>query len=169
MRAFARLLDCLVYTQSRNRKTALLGHYFRSAPDPDRGWALAALTDGVPIRLPLRRMVGDLTGRFIDPVLYQLSRDYVGDTAETVALLWPDDPVDLTRAEPPTPNPTPRGETHSRYPRRRGARGGVKTLAKNRGSCPWILTPPLPPPRKGKGNMRRRRQSRSLKMRANWD
>ena len=48
MRAFARLLDCLVYTQSRNRKVALLGRYFRTAPDPDRGWALAALTDGVP-------------------------------------------------------------------------------------------------------------------------
>ena len=32
----------------------------------------------------------DLVTRFIDPVLYRLSRDYVGDTAETVALLWPD-------------------------------------------------------------------------------
>jgi DNA ligase-1 len=95
MRAFARLLDCLAYTQSRNRKLALLGHYFRSAPDPDRGWALAALTDGVPIRMPLRRMLSDLVGRFIDPVLYRLSRDYVGDTAETVSLLWPDHPVEL--------------------------------------------------------------------------
>jgi DNA ligase-1 len=91
MRAFARLMDCLVYTQSRNRKIALLGHYFRSAPDPGRGWALAALTDGVPIRIPLRRMLSDLVSRFIDPVLYRLSRDYVGDTAETVSLLWPDD------------------------------------------------------------------------------
>ena len=91
MRAFACLLDCLVYTQSRNRKVALLGRYFRATPDPDRGWALAALTDGVPVRLPLRRMLMDLVSRFIDPVLYRLSRDYVGDTAETVALLWPDD------------------------------------------------------------------------------
>ncbi|MBS0253307.1 MAG: cisplatin damage response ATP-dependent DNA ligase [Proteobacteria bacterium] len=93
MRAFARLLDSLVYTQSRNRKVALLGHYFRIAPDPDRGWALAALTDGVPIRIPLRRMLSDLVSRFVDPVLYRLSRDYVGDTAETVSLLWPDDRV----------------------------------------------------------------------------
>ncbi|RUO99921.1 cisplatin damage response ATP-dependent DNA ligase [Hyphomicrobium sp.] len=99
MRAFARLMDCLVYTQSRNRKVALLGHYFRSAPDPDRGWALAALTDGVPIRMPLRRMLSDLVSRFIDPVLYRLSRDYVGDTAETVSLLWPDDRVIVP--EPP--------------------------------------------------------------------
>ncbi|MBS0233176.1 MAG: cisplatin damage response ATP-dependent DNA ligase [Proteobacteria bacterium] len=99
MRAFARLLDCLVYTQSRNRKVALLGHYFRTAPDPDRGWALAALTDGVPIRIPLRRMLSDLVTRFIDPVLYRLSRDYVGDTAETVSLLWPDDRVIVSTAD----------------------------------------------------------------------
>jgi DNA ligase 1 len=94
MRAFAELLDTLSYTQSRNRKTALLAKYFRETPDPDRGYALAALTDGLPHhligRLPLRRMLAELTGRFIDPVLYRLSRDYVGDTAETVALLWPD-------------------------------------------------------------------------------
>jgi DNA ligase 1 len=140
MRAFARLLDSLVYTQSRNRKVALLGYYFRTSPDPDRGWALAALTDGVPIRIPLRRMLSDLVSRFVDPVLYRLSRDYVGDTAETVSLLWPDDrvvfPTDpatvplLDEAEkpkqlaldftptaplPPTPNPSPQGggEQHS--------------------------------------------------------
>jgi len=94
MRSYAGLLDCLVYTQSRNRKVALLGRYFRSTQDPDRGWALASLTDGVPIRLPLRRMLIDLVSRFIDPVLYRLSRDYVGDTAETVSLLWPNGPVD---------------------------------------------------------------------------
>lgn len=29
----------------------------------------------------------------IDPVLFRMSRDYVGDTAETVALLWPARPV----------------------------------------------------------------------------
>jgi len=129
MRAFARLLDCLVYTQSRNRKVALLGRYFRTAPDPDRGWALAALTDGVPIRLPLQRMLTDLVSRFIDPVLYRLSRDYVGDTAETVSLLWPDDRVivhtDAAAGPPvldeigkpeqlalnfsPSPNPSPQG------------------------------------------------------------
>lgn len=95
MRAFAAMLEDLGYLQSRNRKVARMAAYFRDAPDPDRGWALAALTDGVPQsvlgRLPLRRMLADLTGRFIDPELYRLSRDYVGDTAETVSLLWPDD------------------------------------------------------------------------------
>ncbi len=91
MQKFANLMDCLTTTPSRNGKLALLVEYFRSAPDPDRGYALAALTDGLFPRLPLRRAIDELmTGR-IDPVLYQMSRDYVGDTAETVSLLWPND------------------------------------------------------------------------------
>lgn len=98
MQRFANLLDCLTTTPSRNGKLALLVEYFRSAPDPDRGYALAALTDGLFPRLPLRRAISELmTGR-IDPVLYQMSRDYVGDTAETVSLLWPD-----KRATRPSP------------------------------------------------------------------
>ena len=90
MQQFALLLDCLTTTPSRNGKLALLVEYFRDAPDPDRGFALAALTDGLFPRLPLRRALGELMADKIDPVLYQLSRDYVGDTAETVSLLWPD-------------------------------------------------------------------------------
>ncbi|MDX2309321.1 MAG: cisplatin damage response ATP-dependent DNA ligase [Hyphomicrobium sp.] len=90
MRAFALLLDSLSTTQSRTGKLRLLADYFRAAPDPDRGWALAALTDGLTLRLALRRILSDLMADKIDPVLFKLSRDYVGDTAETVALLWPD-------------------------------------------------------------------------------
>lgn len=89
MQLFANLLDSLTTTPSRNGKLALLAEYFRTAPDPDRGFALAALTDGLFPRLPLRRAIAELMADKIDPVLYQLSRDYVGDTAETVALLWP--------------------------------------------------------------------------------
>jgi DNA ligase-1 len=98
MQKFANLLDCLTTTPSRNGKLGLLVEYFRSAPDPDRGFALAALTDGLFLRLPLRRALGELMADKIDPVLYQLSRDYVGDTAETVSLLWPD-----KRDEGPSP------------------------------------------------------------------
>ncbi len=92
MQKFARLLDDLTHTQSRNRKLALLSAYFSDTPDPDRGWALAALTDGLPFSLPLRRILPELLSRTVDPELYRLSRDYVGDTAETASLLWPDDP-----------------------------------------------------------------------------
>ena len=89
MKAFAALLDRLSYTSSRNDKLRLLAGYFASTPDPDRGYALAALTDGLFFRLPLRRILTDLIGSRVDPVLFDLSRDYVGDTAETIALIWP--------------------------------------------------------------------------------
>ena len=89
MKAFAELLDRLAYTPSRNDKLRLLADYFAAAPDPDRGYALAALTDGLFFRLPVRRILTDLLGTRVDPVLFDLSRDYVGDTAETIALIWP--------------------------------------------------------------------------------
>ncbi len=89
MRAFAEVLDCLSNTQSRTGKLALLTDYLRSAPDPDRGWALAALTDGLPLRIGFRRILSELMAERTDPVLFKLSRDFVGDTAETVSLLWP--------------------------------------------------------------------------------
>ena len=47
MTPFAELLDRLSYTPGRNAKIRLLQAYLRSTPDPDRGWALAALTDGL--------------------------------------------------------------------------------------------------------------------------
>jgi DNA ligase-1 len=89
VKAFAALLDRLAYTPSRNDKLRLLAGYFANTPDPDRGYALAALTDGLFFRLPLRRILTELIGSRVDPVLFDLSRDYVGDTAETIALIWP--------------------------------------------------------------------------------
>ena len=91
MQQFARLLDELSTQQSRISKLALMENYFRLNPDTDRGWALAALTDAPTVKLPLRRLLATLMQDRIDPVLYKMSRDYVGDTAETVALLWPVD------------------------------------------------------------------------------
>lgn len=90
MDKFASLLDRLVLTPQRNRKITLLAEYFSVAADPDRGWALACLTDGLPLRIAWRKTLLDLIAERSDPVLYKLSRDYIGDTAETVALLWPD-------------------------------------------------------------------------------
>ena len=102
MREFATLLDRLAYTPGRNAKLALMQHYFRATPDPDRGWALAALTDGLPFSLPVRRTIQTMMADRIDEQLFRLSRDYVGDTAETVALLWqgpggPNEPPRLTQ------------------------------------------------------------------------
>ena len=90
MEEFAALLDALVYTTSRNRKLALIAAYLRSAPDPDRGWALAALTDGLDFPAVKSSTIRNLMMERIDPVLWALSRDFVGDTAETASLLWPE-------------------------------------------------------------------------------
>jgi len=49
MRDFSQLLDALVYTRSRNAKLKLIGDYLRRTPDPDRGWAMAALTGELSI------------------------------------------------------------------------------------------------------------------------
>jgi DNA ligase-1 len=99
MEEFAALLDALVYTTSRNRKLALIAAYLRSAPDPDRGWALAALTDGLDFPAVKSSTIRNLMMERIDPVLWTLSRDFVGDTAETASLLWPE-PEDATPHEP---------------------------------------------------------------------
>ena len=89
MKAFAALLDRLTYTPAHNAKLLLMRNYFRSTPDPDRGYALAALTDGLPIDFPLRRVLTEIGATRFDPELFRMSRDDVGDTAETVALIWP--------------------------------------------------------------------------------
>lgn len=102
MKAFATLLDTLVYTTSRNRKLALIANYLRDTPDPDRGWALAALTGELDFPAVKSSTIRNLMKERIDPVLWSLSRDFVGDTAETASLLWPesgaveDDPASLS-------------------------------------------------------------------------
>lgn len=99
MHAFAALLDSLTYTRSRNAKLKLIGDYLRNTPDPDRGWAMAALTGDLDIPGIKSAVIRSLIEARVDPVLFRMSRDYVGDTAETVALLWPE-PVTPVSAPP---------------------------------------------------------------------
>ena len=98
MQAFATLLDRLIYTRSRNAKLKLIADYLIATPDPDRGWALAALTDGLNLKAVQPKLVRTLLEERIDPVLLAMSYDYVGDLAETAALLWPEP---LTAPPPP--------------------------------------------------------------------
>lgn len=93
MQAFAALIDALIYTRSRNGKLALIANYLRNTPDPDRGWALAAMTDGLDFPAVKGGTIRALAATKVDPVLFALSRDFVGDTAETVSLMWPERPV----------------------------------------------------------------------------
>jgi DNA ligase-1 len=92
---FAALLDRLAYEPRRLGKLALLEAYFRETPDPDRGWALAAMTGALSFKHAKPGLVRNLAAERTDPVLFAMSWDYVGDLAETVALMWP---ADETRA-----------------------------------------------------------------------
>jgi DNA ligase-1 len=87
---FSALLSGLIYTRARNGKLALIADYLRTTPDPDRGWALAGLTGELSFPAIKAGIVRELIKERIDPVLFSLSRDFVGDTAETVSLLWPE-------------------------------------------------------------------------------
>ncbi len=89
MRAFAALLDRLVLTPQRTIKLRLMTDYFRAIPDPDRGFALAALTGDLDIPSVKPAMLRALTTARVDEVLFATSYDYVGDLAETIALIWP--------------------------------------------------------------------------------
>src|SRR4026209_677726 len=96
MRAFSQLLDDLVYTRSRNTKLRLIGDYLKETPDPDRGFGLAALTGTLDIPHVKPAAIRVLVEERIAPVLFFMSRDYVGDSAEAISLLWPGRP-----GEPP--------------------------------------------------------------------
>ncbi len=99
MIAFADLLERLVFTPGRLGKTALLRRYFATQPDPDRGFGLAALTDELKFAAAKPGMIRALAEERTDPVLFGMSHSYVGDLAETVALIWPGR---QTNASPPT-------------------------------------------------------------------
>jgi len=89
MRAFARLLDDLSFTASRNAKLRLVRDFLAEQPDPDRGWALAALTGSLSFSAAKPAAIRKAVEARMDPVLFRWSYDYVGDLAETVALVWP--------------------------------------------------------------------------------
>jgi DNA ligase-1 len=89
MRAFAELLDRLSLTASRNAKLTLVRDYLAATPDPDRGWALAALTGELSFEAAKPAFIRKAVEERMDPLLFWWSYDYVGDLAETVALVWP--------------------------------------------------------------------------------
>jgi DNA ligase 1 len=89
MNRFAELLDRLAYEPGRNNKLRLMTDYFRSTADPARGWALAALTGALSFPHAKAGLIRSLIAERADPVLFELSYDYVGDLSETVALMWP--------------------------------------------------------------------------------
>ena len=113
MNRFAELLDRLAYEPGRNNKLRLLTGYFREVGDPDRGYALAALTGALSFKHAKPALIRDLIASRTDEVLFGLSYDYVGDLSETVALMWPKRAPghDESFSGHPSPQPSPtRGE-----------------------------------------------------------
>jgi DNA ligase-1 len=91
MKRFATLLDALLFTPARSGKLRLLTDYFASVPDPDRGWALAALTESLRLEAVKPAQIRALAAARVDAELFEWSYDFVGDLAETVSLIWPVD------------------------------------------------------------------------------
>jgi len=97
---FAHLLERLAFTHARNAKLTILRHYLERTPDPDRGFALAALTGELKLRTVTPSLLRGLVAERVDPELFALSYDFVGDLAETIALIWEGtDPHPLGLAE----------------------------------------------------------------------
>jgi DNA ligase-1 len=147
MNRFAQLLDRLAYEPGRNNKLRLLTAYFREVEDPDRGYALAALTGALSFKHAKPGLIRDLITERTDPVLFALSYDYVGDLSETVALMWPKGRIhreeSLLGHPPPQPSPT-RGEGAKRNPDQSTRRESRAALT--------APTTPLPPRSGGEGS-----------------
>src|SRR6266566_9760744 len=119
MNRFAALLDRLAYEPGRNAKLRLLTDYFRTTPDPDRGYALAAITGALSFRHAKPGLIRTLIAERTDPTLFELSYDYVGDLSETVALMWPVRDQPVARME--------RSDIRDRSPDFAGAQSGLRT------------------------------------------
>ena len=89
MEKFSELLDALFFTNSTLAKERILASYLERTPDPDRGWALAAISGSLRFDLFKRNLSRTLITERMDPELFALSYDYVGELSETIALAWP--------------------------------------------------------------------------------
>ncbi len=138
MNRFAELLDRLAYEPARNSKLRLITDYFRSTPDPERGWALAALTGELSFPYAKSGLIRNLIAERTDPLLFELSYDYVGDLSETVALMWPAPSAERA------PSPL-EGEGWGG-----GSKGNATTLPPSRSQAP--AAPVIDLPLKGGGN-----------------
>ena len=88
MRAFANLLDRLSLATSPDVRLILTCDYLAQTPDPDRGYALAILTGALTFSNARPAMIRRLVGSRLDSQLLGWSHDFVGDLAETTALVW---------------------------------------------------------------------------------
>jgi len=129
MNKFAELLDRLAYEPGRNAKLRLIADYLRTTPDPERGWALAALTGALSFKHAKAGMIRALIMERSDPALFALSYDYVGDLSETVALMWPTPQAQRVPLPPPSLSSPPplRGRSAAAGGREGGASATINS------------------------------------------
>ena len=91
MKRFAALYAELDATTATNAKVAALTRYFRQVPDGDAAWATYFLAGGKPRQIVPTQLMYDLACEraAIEPWLFDLSYESVGDFAETVAHVLP--------------------------------------------------------------------------------
>ena len=93
MKSFANLLENLAFSPKRNVKLAHLTHWLKQTDGDSRGYGVAAVTGDLSLPHVKGRLIRELAQSTIDETLFALSYDFVGDLAETVSLLWPDNNV----------------------------------------------------------------------------
>lgn len=89
MIAFADLARRLANAPNAEAGRAWVRHYLETTPDPDRGWALAAIVGRLDLPAAGPALLRTLAAARCEPTLFALSREYVGDLGETLALMWP--------------------------------------------------------------------------------
>lgn len=95
MKAFAQLFLSLDETNKTNEKVKVLKHYFNTVPDTDKMHMLALFTGRKPKRIinstQVRKWATEVTN--IPAWLFEESYHVVGDLAETMALLMPQNTI----------------------------------------------------------------------------
>ena len=88
MKKFSSLLENIIFSPSRTKKIKLIVDYFQSTSDPDRGYALAILTSNLKLFKIKNNEIKKIVYSKVDEQLFNISYDYIGDTAETISLIW---------------------------------------------------------------------------------
>ncbi len=96
MKLFTELYTRLDQTNKTNEKVQALKDYFARAAPADAAWALYFLSGRKPRQIVPSKLIRQwaMEESGIPEWLFMESRDTVGDTAETIALLLPNNPTE---------------------------------------------------------------------------
>ena len=72
MKAFSELLEQVYFTSSNNAKAELIKAYLAATPDPDRGWAIAAMAGTLKFDFFKRNTIKKLISENVDPFCDEL-------------------------------------------------------------------------------------------------